>query len=61
MELHLKIMITYTVSLSFLTSFLIIFLTSHHAGNGMQMSSTLVTKYKPASCYDRPGSDNDKP
>ena len=34
--------------------------TSHHAGNGLQMSSTKVTKDKPASCYDRPASDNDK-
>ena len=35
--------------------------TSHHAGNGLQMNSTYVTKDKPGSCYNRPASDNDKP
>ena len=33
----------------------------HHAGNRLQMSSTKVTKDKPATYYDRPAIDNDKP
>ena len=35
--------------------------TSHHARNGLRMSSTKVTKDKLVSCYDKPATNKDKP